>query len=139
MRDNDENKSFNYFPFNEGGDDTSSYDEYPFPSDIDDFDDEPCWMFKYIASLMGMPKPFGMMFPYEKEKEFLEKRGYEVKELKCSTSVNPLGVMRIAIKKGTKINKKDTDELEKHYTSRVFVEEVQDIILKWLLKLGGEL
>ena len=88
---------------------------------------------------MGMPKPFGMMFPYEKEKEFLEKRGYEVKELKCSTSVNPLGVMRIAIKKGTKINKKDTDELEKHYTSRVFVEEVQDIILKWLLKLGGEL
>lgn len=141
MRDNDENKSFNYFPFNEGGDDTFSYDDdnYPFPSDTDDFDDEPCWMFKSIASLMGMPKPFGMMFPYEKEKEFLEKRGYEVKELKCSTSVNPLGVMRIAIKKGTKINKKDTAELEKHYVSQVFVEEVQDIILKWLLKLGGEL
>jgi len=81
-----------------------------------------------------------MIFPYEKEKDFLEKRGYEVKELKCSTSVNPLGVIRIAVKSGTKINKKDVEALQENYSvSKVFTEEVQNIILGWLLKIGGEL
>lgn len=140
MRNNDESKSFNYFPIggNEGG--PESFDDFPFAGADDGFDDdEPCWMFKSIATLMGLPKPFGMIFPYEKEKEFLEKRGYEVKELKCSTSVNPLGVIKVAVKKGEKINKKDTDELENHNVSKVFIEEVQNIILGWLLKIGGEL
>ncbi len=140
MRNNDESKSFNYFPIggNEGG--PESFDDFPFAGADDGFDDdEPCWMFKSIATLMGLPKPFGMIFPYEKEKEFLEKRGYEVKELKCSTSVNPTGVIKVAVKKGEKINKKDTDELEEHNVSKVFIEEVQNIILGWLLKIGGEL
>lgn len=142
MRNNDESKSFNYFPIGGNGDpDPDPYEDgFPFAGADDGFDDdEPCWMFKSIATLMGMPKPFGMIFPYEKEKEFLEKRGYEVKELKCSTSVNPLGVIKVAIKSGEKLNKKDTDALEEHSVSKVFVEEVQNIILGWLLKIGGEL
>lgn len=143
MRNNDESKSFNYFPI--GGDDDSDsgnpFEDFQFPGADDGFgDDEPCWMFKSIATLMGMPKPFGMIFPYEKEKDFLEKRGYEVKELKCSKSVSPLGVIRIAVKSGTKINKKDIEALQENYSvSKVFTEEVQNIILGWLLKIGGEL
>ena len=139
MRDNDESKSFNYFPFGGGDDSSDPYEDYPFSNDDDnDFDDEPCWMFKSIASLIGIPKPFGMLFPYEKEKSFLEKRGYEVKELKCSTSADPSGVIKVAYKKGAKINKKDTDELEEHNVNKVFIGEVQDIVLKWLLKIGGD-
>ena len=141
MRNNDdENKSYNYFSIGSGGDDSSDpYEDYPFTDDPDDDEDGgACWMFKSIATLIGMPKPLGMIFPNEKETWFLEQRGYEIKEVKCGEDVSPLGTITIAVKKGDKVNKKDPDSLSSHQINRVFVSEVQDIILKWLLKVGGE-
>ena len=67
-----------------------------------------------------------------------KKKVFSKKELKCSTSVDPSGVIKVAYKKGAKINKKDTDELEEHNVNKVFIGEVQDIVLKWLLKIGGD-
>lgn len=143
MRNNDdENKSYNYFSIGgSAGDDSSDpYEDYPFSSDSDDDDDDggACWMFKSIATLIGLPKPLGMIFPNDKEKWFLEQRGYEVAEVKCSEDVNPTGTITIAFKKGEKVNKKDPDSLSSHQLNRVFVDEVQGILLKWLLKIGGE-
>lgn len=144
MRNNDdENKSYNYFSIGgTAGDDSSDpYEDYPFDSDSDNDDDDDggaCWMFKSIATLIGMPKPLGMIFPNEKEIWFLEQRGYEVAEVKCSEDVNPTGTITIAFKKGEKVNKKDPDSLSSHQLNRVFISEVQEILLKWLLKIGGE-
>ena len=78
-------------------------------------------MFKSIATLIGLPKPLGMIFPNDKEKWFLEQRGYEVAEVKCSEDVNPTGTITIAFKKGEKVNKKDPDSLSSHQLNRVFV------------------
>lgn len=140
----DENKSYNYFSLggNSGpfGQDPPRDDDFPFFDDSDDDPDpeEACWMFKSIAALMSIPKPFGTMFSYEQEKDFLEKRGYRVEEIKCSEEQNPTGFLRIAVKKGKRINKTNLEGLSQYSIGQVFIEEVQSIILKWLLKIGGE-
>jgi len=140
----DENKSYNYFSLG-GQSDPPQGSDFPFYDDNDGGDDdfssdpeEACWMFKSIAALMSIPKPFGTMFSFDQEKDFLEKRGYRVEEVKCGEDVNPTGILTIAVKKGKRINKANIEELSKYSIGNVFVEEVQGIILKWLLKIGEE-
>lgn len=140
----DENKSYNYFSLGGSPESNDSGlpqdDDFPFYSSDDVVDDpeEACWMFKSIATLMSLPKPLGTMFSYEQEKDFLEKLGYKVEEIKCSEDINPTGFVRIATKKGDKIDKKDKEDLSKHSVGQVFVEEFQRIILNWLLKISRE-
>ena len=107
------------------------------PIDADDiFDDfevpETCYMFDAISSLIAIDKPFGMLFSSEKVEKFLVSRGYQIVD-KYFSHVDD------AIKVATKSDPNDipdSPEGTKYYYRNVFSEEVQEIILSWLLKIS---
>ncbi len=125
---------FNDFISASGG--TPDWDK-PEPEDEnkeDDFigDEEPCWMFSTIASIiMNSNKPFGMNFESDKIEEFLKARGYKIIE-KYNEDLGDS--IRVAIKSDqSHISGDVSDNIR-----TVFSREVQDILLGWLLKIGGK-
>lgn len=109
-------------------DDSEGYDDYD-----DDIPNEACWMFDTISALMAMDKPFGIIFDVPKIEKFLKARGYNIFD-KYFSHINDS--IKVAIKGDDPDIVPDTPEGAKKHIRAVFAEEVQDILLKWLLKIG---
>ena len=110
-------------------DDEFSYDD---EDDGVDNDLEPCYMFNAISAIMAMDKPFGILFDIDKIEKFLISRGYKIVD-KYFSHIND------SIKVATKDdpdNIPDSTEGARYHIRAVFANEVQDILLKWLLKIG---
>ena len=137
-KNNDKNYFFNREITGVGGgdidlpiDDEFSYDEDDGDDDMGD-DFEPCYMFNAISAIMAMDKPFGILFDIDKIEKFLISRGYKIAD-KYFSHIND------SIKVATKDdpdNIPDSTEGARYHIRAVFASEVQDIILKWLLKIG---
>ena len=106
-------------------------DDEKFEDNFDDFDEEDCPYSHMFLSLLTMPKPFGYyVWDLETIEEFLKKRGYKIIEHKNSEGEE----IKIAIKPtDSRIPDLDYSNLRD-----VFYEDVQKIILNWLLKIGSE-
>lgn len=106
------------------------------PEFYEDLTSESCWMFDTISTIMAMDKPFGMLFSMPKIEKFLKARGYEIVDKYFSHLKD---TMKLAVKKEeVDIDSlPDTTETASTYHIRgVFTSEIQDILLKWLLKVG---
>lgn len=91
-------------------------------------DDLPdCPLTDLVISNMMMSKPFGMNWDYDKMKEFLVKKGYKI-----ITRYSDFREVEyeVAIKPGSSyIPEDDFSNIRE-----IFDQEVQDILLNWLLK-----
>lgn len=92
---------------------------------------EGCHMSSFIFNLLKMPKPLGYLMPQEKMENFLRERGYKIIKRYSDSQEDEYSVV---IKPGSSYIP-DTDYSN---VREVFDEEVQDILLKWLLKIGKE-
>lgn len=91
----------------------------------------PCSFGHIFLNLLKMPKPLGYHFPQDKIVEFLKERGYKIINRYSDTMGEEYPV---AIKPGSSyVPGNDYSNVRE-----VFDEEVQDILLKWLLKIGKE-
>ena len=131
------NNDENYFFNSElGGGRIPPMDDPELPEDYDEYDDMPdeaCWMFDTISALISMDKPFGIIFDIPKIEKFLEARGYTIGD-KYFSHINDS--LKVAIK-GDPDSIPDSHEgARDHHIRYIFANEVQDIILKWLLKIG---
>ena len=132
---NDENYFFNSGGIGGGGriptpiNNPEDSDDY---EDFDDMPDEACWMFDTISALMAMDKPFGIIFDIDKIEKFLTARGYTVAD-KYFSHINDS--LKVATK-GNPDDIPDTPEGAKYHIRAAFANEVQDILIKWLLKIG---
>lgn len=109
-------------------------DEDPGEDDGDDYMEDPediCSMSGFIFNLMKMPKPLGFFAPQEKMEEFLKARGYKMIKRYSDSKEEEYTV---AIKPGTSYIPEDNFS----NVREVFDGEVQDILLKWLLRIGKE-
>lgn len=128
---NNDNEDFGYFnDFIEASGGVPSYDDPDSNSEESDEEDEGCWMFSTIASIiMNSNKPFGMNFESDKIEGFLKARGYKIVERYNEDLGDNI---RVAIKSdSTHISGDMSDNIR-----TVFSREVQDILLGWLLKIG---
>jgi len=104
--------------------------------DDDDFDDgapEPCYMFDAISTILAMDKPFGMLFDIDKIEKFLIARGYKIVD-KYFSHINDS--VKIAVKTEDPNTIPDSPEGAKYHIRAAFSSEIQDILLKWLLKVS---
>lgn len=92
---------------------------------------EGCHMSSFIFNLLRMPKPLGYLMPQEKMENFLRERGYKIIKRYSDSQEDEYSVV---IKPGSSYIP-DTDYSN---VREVFDEEVQDILLRWLLKIGKE-
>lgn len=112
-------------------DDFNEEDQYENEEDYafyPESDEEPCPFIDLVCSMLGINKPFGFMWEEEKMIEFLKERGYKILERKTND--------------GTKYKvagKSYIPEEEVSNIANVFSSEIQDIILKWLLKIAKEI
>lgn len=97
----------------------------------DDFGIEHCSMSELIFNFMKMPKPLGFFMPQEKMEEFLKVRGYKIIKRYSDSHEEEYSV---AIKPGSSY----IPENDYSNVREVFDEQVQEILLKWLLKIGKE-
>ena len=113
------------------------FDEiYDDPNEVfdDEFDPQDlfdsCHMSGIFADMLRMPKPFGFFMPQEKMEIFLKERGYKI----IKRSAGDGEEVSTAVKPGSKSIPEDG------YSNirEIFDGEVQDILLKWLLKVGKE-
>lgn len=113
------------------------FDEFYGDEDPDGEDDDPidpedfCHMSGIFFELMKMPKPLGFIMPQEKMEDFLKARGYKIIS---RFSDNRNEEYNVAIKPGSSY----IPENDYSNVREVFDGEVQDILLKWLLKVGKE-
>ena len=131
---NEENIVDNSDYVNEEPDFDEIYDD---PDEIEDDEFDPqdifesCHMSGIFADMLRMPKPFGFFMPQEKMEAFLKERGYKI--IKRSSGEDGEEIST-AVKSGsTSIPEGDYSNIRE-----VFDGEVQDILLKWLLKVGKE-
>lgn len=87
-----------------------------------------CPSVQMFADLIVENKPFGMNWPEETMINFLRKLGYIVVDGFSSLDGYPI---KIAVKKGNTV----IPDLEDSNVSSVFCEEIQSILLNWLLKI----
>lgn len=84
-----------------------------------------------LLALTVMPKPFGVTWSLDQMRGFLKARGYRVLERFDEETENEYYV---AVKK----NESRIPDDGKGNIVDVFANEVQNILLKWLLKIGKE-
>lgn len=84
-----------------------------------------------LLNLLNMPKPFGYMMPQDKMEWFLKEKGYRIIKKKFENSDEEYSVA---------IDPNSPVVPEENYSNirEVFDNEVQDIILGWLLKISKE-
>ena len=93
-------------------------------------DEEDCPYSQIFLSLLTMPKPLGLVWELDAIEDFLKKRGYKVIKRTNSSGDE----IKIAIKpEDSLIPENETGNLRE-----VFYDEVQRILLNWLLKIGSE-
>lgn len=122
MKKEDDNNDLPLFD-GEGGEIFEEQDDFDFePEDLPD-----CLLTDLVISNMMMSKPFGMNWDYDKMKEFLVKKGYKIiTRYSDSREVE----YEVAIKPGSSyIPEDDFSNIRE-----IFDQEVQDILLNWLLK-----
>lgn len=95
-----------------------------------DDDGETCEMFDSIVAVSMIPKPFGFVWDVDKIKEFLVARGYKI--FKQPLKEDSGDFFEVAVKSDSLVVPSDVDS----NIRSVFDREVQDILLKWLLKIA---
>ena len=100
----------------------------------DDFDvefetpDHDCPLSDLVVGLSMMPKPMGFIWNIDKIEKFLITRGYKILE-RYSESTGE--AYKVAVKPGVSCIPSDN----RSNLRNVFDEEVEDILLKWLVNL----
>lgn len=82
-----------------------------------------------LCQMMFVPKPFGMVWSFDKMKEFLKFKGYKVIERVDDVTGRSVDV---AIKPGAKY----IPDATRSNIIESFEEEVQSTILEWLKKIS---
>lgn len=95
----------------------------------DDEEEENCPYAEALTSMAFLPKPFGVVWPKEKIEKFLRGRGYKIIERFDEEEEEEYTV---AIKPGQKKIPDESNLLS------VFEDELQEILIAWLLRLGKE-
>lgn len=97
-----------------------------------DIENEGCEYAGMLSELVLMPKPFGMTWGREQMEDFLKKRGYKI-------------ISRYSEARGSNypyVLREDDDLIPKNDGKsnivEVFSDEIRDIILSWLLKIGDD-
>lgn len=90
-----------------------------------------CSMGDVVFNILRMPKPLGYLMPQEKMENFLKERGYKIIKRYSDSKGEEYSV---AIKPGVSFIPED----DYSNVREIFDNEVQDILLKWLLKIGKE-
>jgi len=116
MKDN-----FNFVP----EDEDYNVDFYP------DLEEEDCPYMSLMASIALNDKPFGILWPKDKIQEFLKARGYKILSRKNKDTNEEY---EIAVKSNS-----DSIPDDGHSNIKeTFDSEMQDIILKWVLRIAKE-
>lgn len=101
------------------------------PEEDDVLNEEDCPYSHIFMSLLTMSKPIGFIWEdIDIIENFLKKRGYKIIERTNSKGNN----IKIAVKPSDSCIPND----EFSNLREVFNQDVQNIILSWLLKIGGE-
>lgn len=98
---------------------------------FDDDSDEDCPYLNILASIAMNDKPFGFLWPKDKVKEFLKERGYKILSRKNKDTGEGY---EVAVKSDSGSIPNDGHENIKE----TFDSEIQDIILKWVLRIAKE-
>lgn len=85
-----------------------------------------------MMEVMLSDRPFNINWDMDKIEDFLKKRGYSVISNKPKRGRS----FKVAYNEDKGISEKDAKELLVGNLSSVFSNEIQDILLKWLLKIG---
>ena len=135
--DNSGNKEKNLVDNSDYVNEEPDFDEiYDDPDEFGDEDFDPqdildsCHMSGLFINMLQMPKPFGFLMPQDKMESFLKERGYKI----IKRGGDEGKEYSVAVKPGS------TSIPEDNYSNirEVFDGEVQEILLKWLLKIGKE-
>lgn len=98
---------------------------------FDDDSGEDCPYLNILASIAMNDKPFGFLWPKDKVKEFLKERGYKILSRKNKDTGEEY---EVAVKSDSGSIPNDGHENIKE----TFDSEIQDIILKWVLRIAKE-
>ena len=121
-------REFNFVPDPEDDD----YGDAEFVSDYFDNDSgEDCPYLDILASIAMNDKPFGFLWPKEKVREFLKARGYKILVRKDKDTGEDY---EVAVKSDSGSIPNDGHGNMKE----IFDSEIQDIILKWVLRIARE-
>lgn len=122
-------REFNFVPDPEDNDD---YDgDAEFVSDYFDSDGENCPYLDILASIAMNDKPFGFLWPKEKVREFLKARRYKILVRKDKDTGEEY---EVAVKSDSGSIPND----RRGNMKETFDSEMQDIILKWVLRIARE-
>ena len=98
---------------------------------FDDDSGEDCPYLNILASIAMNDKPFGFLWPKEKVREFLKARGYKILVRKDKDTGEEY---EVAVKSNS-----DSIPNDGHGNMKeTFDSEMQDIILKWVLRIASE-
>lgn len=94
-------------------------------------DDDNCPYLDLITTLLLQDKPFGIMWTIDKMLLFLKARGYKLLERKDSSGNEYM----------VAVNPSDSSipDTGRSNIKEVFDSEMQEILLKWVLKIASEL
>lgn len=94
-------------------------------------DEENCPLAETLLALNIMPKPFGMTWSQDQVLGFLKARGYRIV---TRYNEDDDSEYKVAVKK----NQPKIPDNSEGNVVEVFAEEIRNILLKWLLKIGKE-
>lgn len=120
-------REFNFIPEDDTGNDTEFMPDYF----GDDDGGEDCPYLDILASIAMNDKPFGFLWPKDKIVMFLKARGYKILVRKDKDTGEEY---EVAVKS-------DSDSIpnDGHGNMKeTFDSEMQDIILKWVLRIAKE-
>jgi hypothetical protein len=101
------------------------------PDFEDDSEEEDCPYLDILASIAFQDKPFGILWSKDKVNEFLKARGYKLIDRKNKDTGDEY---TIAVKPDSSSIPDDGHG----NTKEVFDSEMQDIIMRWILRIAKE-
>ena len=123
-------KKFEFIPEDDGNDIDFMPDWEDSSTQEENFEEDNCPYMNLIATLVLQDKPFGIMWTADKMIEFLKARGYKLIERKDSSGNN----YTVAVKPSDSSIPDD----EHSNIKEVFDSEMQDIIMKYVLRIAKE-
>ena len=118
-------------------DDDNSEEEFEFYPDFDMGDgdvnneEEDCPYLGIITALALQDKPFGFLWPKDKMTEFLKARGYKILDRKNKDTNEEYSI-------AVSSNSSSIPDEGRSNIKEAFDSEMQDIILKWVLRIAKE-